>query len=271
MPVDNERLQEFFLMIGDKIAPINKRWWYVLGVVVIGLIPAFYLTKFMFTQIMIKQYVVPQVTYSIAVKEPLQILDKKIFSLSNNSYSGYVKIKNINLEWGVENQDYTVEFKTLGGTLITKISGQVFILPASEKIIVFARFTSQQKPDQIVVTLGDTRFIHKPDVSANFEQERINIQNTQDGTVVTAGIKSLSALTISEVSLPLVLYDNKSNVVGVGFTTINNLVSGETRTFQYSWPTQIAGVMRAEINPEINIFDRNLFSTEGGISPFSNP
>ena len=23
-----ERLQEFFLLIGDKLAPVNKKWWY---------------------------------------------------------------------------------------------------------------------------------------------------------------------------------------------------------------------------------------------------
>ena len=267
----NDRLQEIFLVIGDKLAPVNKKWWYGFAIALLALIPFYYLAKFGFVQLAMRHYSGPQIIYSTAAKEPLQILEKKIFALSNNSYAGYVKIKNINLEWGVPDQAYAAEFKTLGGTVLATVSGSNFILPASEKLIVFSRFTSDKKPDELTVALADTHFVRKPDLEVNFELQRIGILNNPDGLVIIAGIKNLTAYTIKQIDLPVVVYNTKNEIIGVNSTSINNIQSFETRTFQYLWPIQIPSVTRAEINPEVNVFDRSIFMTDQGISPFANP
>ncbi len=267
---DNDRLQEIFILVGDKLAPVNKKWWYALGLTLLLLAPFYYLVKDSALQVALSRYRAPQIIYSPAVKQPLQIIDKKIFTLLSNTYSGYIKIRNTELEWGVANQPYAAEFKTLGGTLITKVSGSTFVLPSSEKLIVFSRFTSQTKPDVIDVTLSDTHFIHKPDVPINFQLERVNLQNNSDGLIISAGVNNLMAFTVNQIDLPVAVYNNKNEIVAVNFTSINNVLSGETRVFQYSWPTSVAGAVRPEIIPEINIFDRNIFSTQPGISPFNN-
>ncbi|MEJ0021942.1 MAG: hypothetical protein WDN47_05235 [Candidatus Doudnabacteria bacterium] len=267
---DNDRIQELFLVVGDKLAPVNKKWWYALVIFLIVLIPFYYLAKYSFVQLIMSGYHAPEIVYTAGIQESLQIIDKKIFILAPNTYSGYVKIKNINLEWGVPSQDYTAEFKTLGGTSIAKISDSTFILPASEKLIVFPRFTSQTKPDEIDVTLGETQFIQKPDVTVNYELQRVNLQNNPAGFSMTAGIKNTMAFTVGQIDLPVAVYDSNNNIVAVNFTTINDVLSGETRTFTYSWPGAVAGAVRAEINPEINIFDRNIFSQPAGVSPFDS-
>jgi hypothetical protein len=267
---DNDRIQEIFLVIGDKLAPVKKIWWYVFGIVLVALIPLYYLARSGFAQLMISRYQAPQITYTSAIKQPLQIIDKKIFTLSENSYSGYIKIKNINLEWGVAAQQYTAEFNTLGGTSITKVNGSAFILPASEKIIVFSRFSSPTKPEEIVAALGSTAFIRKPETVFNFELERVNLQNNPDGLTVSAGIKNLTPFTVKTINLPVTVYNNQNQIVGVNFTNINDVLSGDTRTFTYFWPASVPGASRAEISPEINIFDRNIFSSPPGVSPFSS-
>ena len=167
-------------------------------------------------------------------------------------------------------QAYTAEFKTLGGTLVTKVMGDSFILPASEKFLIFARFSSDSEPQTMDVALGETKFIRRPDVSVSYELERINFSNSQGGAVVSAGIKNLSAFTVRQINLPVVLYNNQNAVVGVNSTYISEVTSGETRTFQYTWPLSLPGAVRAEITPEINVFDRNLFSTDTGVSPFDD-
>lgn len=266
----NDRLEELFLLIGDRFALVNKIWWYILGIVLVAAIPAYFIFKAMFVKTMILSYHQPQMVYLAVEKQPLQILDKKVFSLGNNSYTGYVKIKNINLEWGVGNQGYTAEFKTFGGTSLRTVTGQTYVLPASEKLLVFSRFTSQQKPDVIEVSLSDPHFIHKPDIEFNFELERINTQNNPNGLIVSAGIKNLTALTIKQINLPVIVYNNKNEIVAVNFTNINDVLSGETRTFRYTWPEGVFGAVRAEIGPEINVFDRNIFSNQIGVQPFEN-
>jgi hypothetical protein len=269
--IDNDRIQEIFLVLGDKLIPVNKKWWYALGIVLVLLIPIYYLAKFGFVQVSLRNYHTPVVTHSAIAAEPLQIIDKKIFPLSNNSYSGFVKIKNINLEWGVAAQGYTVQFKTLGGIVLTSVSGSTFILPASEKLIVFSRFTSQTKPDAIDVSLADSRFIRNPGVTVNYDLERVDVQNNPDGLLVSASIKNLMAFTVKEIDLPVAVYNNKNEIVAVNFTYISDVQSGETRSFKYPWPLQVSGAVRAEIIPEINVFNRNIFSSPAGVSPFTAP
>jgi hypothetical protein len=269
--MDNERLQEIFLMIGDKLAPVRKFWWYALAIGLLAAIPSYYLLKYVFVGVTMASYRAPKIIYAPVVQEPLQLIDQQIFSFPapvGDTYSGYIKIKNINLEWGVADQSYTAEFKTYGGTLVTKITGKTFILPASEKMIIFSRFSSKQKPDVLEVTLDKSHFIFKPDVSFTYQLDRVNFQNNPDGLVISAGIKNLSPFTVSEINLPVAVYNNRNEIVGVNFTYINAVASGETRTFQYAWPMRIPDAARAEILPEVNIFNRSLFSTSPGASPF---
>lgn len=265
--LENERIQEVFLMVGDKASSVNKKWWYVLLAFFILAIPGYYVAKYSFAQVLLKSHHSPQIIYTEAKKEPLQIVEKKIFALPGNAYSGFVKIKNINLEWGVDRQEYSAEFSTFGGSTITKVNGSTFILPSSEKLVVFSRFSSDKKPDEIKFSLGQTHFIHKPDISVDYEVERITLQAIPD-TVVSAAIKNLTAFGIKQIGLPVVLFDRQNQIVGVNYTYLSDLGSGETRSFQYIWPGAVAGAVRAEISPEINVYDRNIFIEQSGVSPF---
>lgn len=264
----NDRLQEMGLVAGDVITSVSSRWWYALGIGIISILPAYFLFKFLFVQSLTAAHNPPEIIYTAAIKQPLEVVEQKVFSLGGNSYSGYAKIRNLNLEWGVANQGYSAEFKTLGGTLVTKVSGSTFILPSSEKLIVFARFTAEEKPDSISLVLDESRFIRKPDLALTIELERVNLSMVGGETTVSAGIRNFSAFTINQINLPVALYDNQNRVVGVNTTYVSVVKSGETRTFRYTWPGSVPGAVRAEITPELNVFDRNLLSTDEGISPF---
>ena len=265
---ENPRVQEWFLMIGDRATQVSRAWWYALGIAIVAVIPAYFIFKLAFVETFTRAHRVPAIIYTEVAKEPLQVIEQKIFKLGPNSYSGFARIKNINLEWGVATQAYTAEFKTVGGTLVTKVTGNSFILPASEKLLVFARFSSESEPQTLDVSLDDTKFIRKPNISVNYGLERVNFSNNPGGAVVSAGITNLSPFTVKQINLPVVVYDNQNTVVGVNSTYISEVASGETRTFQYTWPLSLASGVRAEITPEINVFDRNLFSTDTGVSPF---
>lgn len=259
---DNERIQEIFILIGDKLAPIRKVWWFALLLCLILTVPGYYVLKKVFVAGFAASYTAPRIIYTTAIKDPLQIIDKNFFTLPNNSYSSYVKIKNTNLEWGVAAQRYTVTFSTNGGTVLNTFTSATFILPASEKLIVIPRFTAAKKPDKMTVTLDPTNFIHKPNVSLDFEVQRTLLTNAPEGLLVSSAFINQTPFTISQIGLPVVIYNTQNQIVGVSYTSINQVTSSETHTFQYSWPGPVTGAVRAEIIPEINIFDRNLLSTE---------
>ena len=265
---DNERIQEIFLVVGDKLAPVNRKWWYALAIAVVAVVPSYFLFKLGFVALAMSNYKAPQIVYSIAVKEPLQLMDEQILQLSNNTYLGYFKIKNINFEWGVNSQAYTVEFRTNGGTVLSKTQATTFVLPSSEKIVVVPRFTADQRPDQIMVTLGETDFTRKPAIEVNLTQERVVLQNNPDGLVVSLGIRNQTPFTIKRVDMPVLVYNSRNEIVAANYTYINDLASGETRTLQYSWPSRIEGAIRAEIKPEVNVFAKGIFINQQGISPF---
>ncbi|MBX4187145.1 MAG: hypothetical protein KW802_02725 [Candidatus Doudnabacteria bacterium] len=267
---DNERLQELVLVTEDKLSLVNRNLWLVLLATVVLVSPIYYLARFGFVKLAVGNYESPKLIYVASQKAPLQITAKGIFDLGNNSYSAYAKIKNIEYDWGMPNQTYTAEFKTLGGTSVTKVNGSAFILPSSEKLIVFSRFTSDTKPEQMLMTLGEQHFIHKPRFDFSYELERVNVQTRNGEIIVSGGIKNTTPFIIKQINLPVAIYDNRNQIAAVNFTYVNDVLSGETRTFQYTPLTAslVSGSIRAEIAPEVNVFDRNIFEIESGSPSF---
>jgi hypothetical protein len=188
-----------------------------------------------------------------------------IFDLGEGDFAGFVKIRNPNLDRGVPELSYNIKFKTVGGTLVSEVSGKTFVLPSSEKILSFPRFSSDRKPELVEFTFTEPRFIYKPELEpANLEVERIQIERDGRNLYVNAGIKNLSAFTIKQIYLPVLLYDSNNAIVGVNSTVVNDVKSLEIRTFRFVWPANIPQAARAEINPEINIFDRGIYMNEPG-------
>lgn len=263
--LNNDRIDELLLMANDRLTALNKRWWQALVLAVILSVPLFFIFKYSFSALFIRNYQPPTVMTERPLPQPLTVIDRLVFDLGDSNYAGLVRIKNINLERGVPELAYSVKFKTIGGTVLTEIAGKTFVLPASEKILAFPKFTSEKKPELIEFSFIEPKFLYKPQIPAvSLEAQRILIERTSSGFYVNAGVKNLSPFTISQVYLPVLLYDNASKIVGVNSTVINSVRSSEIRTFRFVWSKDVPEAVRAEINPEINIFDKGIFSAEAG-------
>lgn len=269
-PKDISQLQELVLVVEEKFVVLNKILRYALIATLVLMIPLFFVFRSVFFNSI--KYSPPPIVYQKPQLESLQVLETKVLQLSANDYSGYVRIRNINLEWGVANQPYTASFKTLGGTEITKVTGQTFILPSSEKLVVFSRFTANVSPAQIDFNLNKSHFVHQPILpQISFPVSRIEFKTLDSQFILSAVVSNFSPYTVRTIGLPVLLYDNRGQAVGVNFTNINDVKPSETRSFQFFWPSSsIKGVLRAEVRPEVNIFDRLIFTTEQGKSPFDN-
>lgn len=265
---NNQQLEEFFLIMYDRLSLVNKRWWYTLVLTVLLVLPIYLVLSQTFFIILFDNYKGPEIIYQPIKVEPLEIIEKKVFKLQSNSYSGFVRIKNLNLDRGVSEQAYTTEFKSIGGTVINKVSGKTFILPGSEKILVFNRFTTDNEPSELSFTLEKSHFIAKPSFPIiSLEVQRVEFKGKEGEFVVSALIRNSSAFTLKGVNLPVILYNNSNQVLGVNSTTVNDVKSLESRSFQYFWPNKILGVVRAEIVPEINIFEKGILISEPPKSP----
>lgn len=268
---DNDRIQEFFFVLGNKLEDLNKKQWYTFLAAVVLVIPLFFILRFGFYQVFYSGYEGPEITHVPIIPEPLQIVDKGIFKLNDDTYSGFVKIRNINLDRGVPEQEYRAEFKTTGGTVVGKMSGKTFVLPAQDKLLVFTRFTVDREPNELNFSLSDSRFIYEPNLPTIItEVQRVQMEDSSSEFAVSAVIKNKSPFVISQVFLPVVLYNSQNEIVGVNSTNINDVRSLESRSFRVVWPNAVAGAVRAEIRPEINIFDRKIINTESGQSQFDD-
>ncbi len=266
--MDNEKLQEISIVVGDRIRSAGKAWWYALLISILACIPLYYILRSVFAEQIVRNHKFPAFIYQVPVNQPLEITQTQIFKYSDNTYSGFVKIKNPNLEYGSNDQTYSASFVSLGGTELKSFNGTAFILPSSEKIIVFPRFAADKQPAVLNVQLASTNFIHIPSIAApNLEIQRVVMQQQDNQFVVSAAIKNKSPFTISQVGLPVLLYDAANKIVGANFTNINQLQNLETRTFQFTWPSN-PNAVRAEILPEANIFDPNIYSLPPGQSQF---
>lgn len=266
--LDNERIEEWLIILNDNFSTLKKTWVYVLAAVLVLAFPIFLGLKAIFFQLGLNSYTPPIINRPDTNIEPLAVLDKKVFTLNENEYAGFARIKNINLDWGVPELTYTAVLKSLGGTEVTRISGQTFVLPASEKLIVFSKFKSDMKPETIDFSIPEPKFLLKPEIAAvTLEVGRVEINSAQELTV-SAVVKNTTPYVIKQISLPVILLDRNNEVIGVNFYSLNDLASLESRSFQYFWPKSIPNVVRAEITPELNIFDRDIFANEAGRNPF---
>ena len=267
----NERLEEWFLILGDWFRQTSKIWYYAAVAMLVLAIPLYMALNLFFEQILVNSVTPLRVIYEETVKQPIQVVEKKIFNLGNNTYSGYARLKNSNSDWGVPAQKYQVEFKTTGGSAVTALNGEAFILPSSDKIIVFPRFSSQSTPSDLVLTLSETMFIRPPNLpTLNLEIQRRSQELLVDQTLVNAVIVNRTPFKISRVDIPVLLYDSGNKVIGANYTNINDIDSSESRSFQYIWYNRINNVARIEIIPEINIYNRDIFITQTGQNPFDD-
>jgi hypothetical protein len=269
---DNPKVQEFLLVLNSYLRPENKKQRYVVLGSLLALVSLFFILKFGFFFLLVNNYQPPEIIYQPIDPTPLEIVDQGIFNLGGDTYSGFVKLKNINLKRGVPKQGYTAQFRTTGGTVISRVTGEVFVLPAQEKVIVFSRFTAEQEPDELRFNLTESQFNYPPEFPPlSVSAERVRMETLNGDFAVSAVLRNSSPFIIREVRLPVVLYNSDNNIVGVNLTNINDVKSEEGRSFRVVWPIRVEGAVRAEVRPEINIFDRNLISTEAGQSGVDRP
>jgi hypothetical protein len=267
----NERVEEWFLIVGDWVRDTPKIWFYALIGILVVAIPLYMFVDLMFERILVNSIVPIRVNYQEVSKLPLEIIDRKIFALENGTYSGYIRVKNPNSDWGVPSQAYNVDFKNASGDSVMNTNGSTFILPASEKNIVFPRFSASSAPTRLDFTLSDTTYTRPPNLpTLSLEIQRRSFDSMVNQSTVNAVIVNRTPFKIARVDLPVLLFDAGGQVIGANYTNINDLASAESRSFQYVWYNRINNVARVEIIPELNIFNRDIFVTGPGQNPFDD-
>lgn len=267
--LDNDRQEELFLLIGDHWRAVNRNLLMSFLAILVMSIPGFFFTKYIFTKTISSRYVPPAVLPLAASRTPIEVVEKKILRINPTTYSGFVKLSNVNLDWGIPDQTYTARVTSKTGKTLLDYTGRAFILPSSQKVLVLPRFSSDSEPFAFDFALEPSRFIGKPKMpEIKLDLQRTQMRVESGSQIVSAVVINSSPFKVARIDLPVVLFDSKNQPVAANFTNVNEVLSGETRSFQYYWPNKIEGAVRAEIRPEVNIFLPNVIKTEGSRSQF---
>ena len=156
-----------------------------------------------------------------------------------------VKVTNPNKDYGAGNIQYT----------FGEINSDFYVLPAQTKHLVIHSSLESEKASLNV---------------ADFKWEKLNLFKAADidfvvknssfkSSELEAVVYNNSDFDFDTVDVVVILYGEEGNVLGVNKTALNTLLSRTDRYFKVSWPNQIDGVVRSEVEVNTNIFNNSNF------------
>jgi hypothetical protein len=267
---DNERVEEILLIIGDSWQGNNRRWVYGLIGVLLLVLPVFFATKISFLNFWAAGYQPPKLLAQIA-RTPLEEAEHVFIKISEENYTGYIKLKNPNLDWGIPKFTYRIEVFDNQDRFLSSATQTVFVLPASEKYLIIPRFNAKNPPSSLKLHILESQFVLKPGEFPyiNLDFQRRQIQPTRnDTTIVTGVLKNTSAFSITQVDLLALIYNDQSQIVGISYTNINDVLSEELRSFQLVWPASLEEAVHVELMSEVNMFAKDILRTQKPVIPF---
>ncbi len=218
-----------------------------------------YLTNIQKTQDLLTELGLIRVTTEeISKPDNLLITDTNAFESSTGIYDVVAEIRNPNPEFAAT--QFTYSF-TLGGT--TTDPQTTWLLPEETKYLSLTNFRSTSTLAQAKLNIYDVKWKRIVDTSVlpqtNFvvaESEYSLTSLTDVQSQVTGSIYNQSAYGFDKVKVTAVLEFN-DQPVAVNQTIINRWLSGESKTFNFTWAKKYPLKSEVKIQTETNILDEN--------------
>lgn len=185
---------------------------------------------------------------------------------TSGQYDVYAIINNPNQNYGAKSFDYTFSLKDGSGKILSQKSGTSYILPGEEKYLVEADIVSTEEPIKVELEIKNYQWIQaeltqKPDFKIVYKEYKPMTSGT--GFAQAVGIlKNESPYDFNIITIRVVLLDSDNNVVGLNYTDIRTVKSGEEREFRALWPQKFPGADHfdhMDIRAEVNVQDPNAF------------
>ena len=209
-----------------------------------------------------------------AVKKhrPEDLILRQVRSIwaGGDKYHLLVIVKNNNSEWTINKLDYT--FQVNGQNLETRTT---FVLPKSEKYLMYFNVLGAENADLKILNTGwqkvkDFSLLSYKDgleiTQAVYKQNRSEKLSGQ----VEFTIFNNTPYGFWEVGLPIMLYNDDSEPIGIDYIIINKLLPKEKRQLSTSWHEPVSErVRQVEVYPEINLLDKGIIMELG--APTGSP
>lgn len=269
-------MQEKIIGWEEKIEAVPRAYFIVLAVVLVLSVPLYVGLKFSFLSLFFGNYVPPAVNLTKPDAKDLEIKDQKVFSIGGDSYFAYARVFNPNPDLAIRQLNYDFVLTGSSGEELKRYSSVTstssYILPGKENILFMPPAKLASPPKGVKV---EFRFDHWSRVSGisnlNFIFEGVEYGQEKNGPfIVSAQVRNDNPYIVPELELAILLYDMAKTVIGVNFTTVNNLAPHESRFFRVLWPVPINGkVAYVEFKPMVNLLKKGaIFTSESEMDDY---
>lgn len=166
-------------------------------------------------------------------------------------------IENRNNDIALREVEYVVRVFDNANLLLAEKRGKTYVNPRDKFVI----FEGGIKTGNRTASRAELEFeggghwekfvpVSKPTIAVEQQYFELSPQ-TRLGVLVT----NTSVYDLSDISVPVLLYDDRGNVVGGSSTYIEYLARGQSKEVIYLWPTEtLVRPTSIEFNPRVNLF-----------------
>ena len=262
-PKSELEIQEKIINILEQLQRVSKKLLVLLAVVLVLALPLRLILRAAFFNLLSSNYSPPPIVYERPEPKPLRIIDKKILTAGNNRFFAYARIQNPNGALAVRSLPYEFVLYGIDGKEVERYSGVSYILPAQDKLIFMPAREFAEAPFRVEVNLDVEQWSKVSIKPLSFLFEQVEFGSDDGYFFVSALLRNDNPYIIPEVELAVILYNLQREVVGVNFTTINEVLPQESRFFRVIWPAGVQGeVADVEFKPAVNQLNPGALLTE---------
>ncbi len=205
--------------------------------------------------------------------ENIQVLEKAILPTGTGQYDVMVKINNPNAQFGIADLEYSFDLLDGGGQVIGRSEGTNFILPSQTKYILAFNLSSSSEPKELnfkIKSFKWTSFAEYEEPLIQVYAKEFNLVSTGSNfATLKARIKNLSDYDFRNITVKVVIRNEKNIPVALNETNVNDVKVNEEREVVFNWGSSFEVSPEApkiEVSPEVDFFSDENFMKKYGSS-----
>ncbi len=255
--------------------PPALKW--LLAVMIVAIIPAYYLTKAVSHGYYGSRYKDSLVAAQAAFSNPLPpvVGTSTLTTIGNGMYAAAAPIANPNLELSAKQVSYEFKFYNEQGQQVASVKDSTFLLPNQNKFLAVPRLQSAQDIQSADVAVSPDiawqKRLNVPAVQLVAPQPSVYNQPEPLALVAEGYFQNNSPYQLGRVRLTFILYNAQNRIVAVSQRDEFAVAPFERRAYKQLWPGVYNGsVSRSAVLAETNTLDASNITLPSQNSPASD-
>ena len=193
---------------------------------------------------------------------PLNIISQKLIEIKPNDYDFVARISNPNSVFGASLVRYKLTVSENGGTLLDD-SGAFYILPGQTRFLIVPGIRTADGAAGVSIDITEIQW-QKVETFGNVNfpiQSKSYTITNQNGVFseLEAVILNDSDFDFDKIEVEVILFGENNEIIAVNRTDIRTFLSRTERYFKVSWPIELQGATRQDIEVLTNVFENSNF------------